>query len=148
MKNKIFNTTFENMLRVLLMLDVINWPINIDRLTALDFISIYGKNCKVLEKNLHGDNKFSFAEFANKRERITDAVKVAVANDYISVENSASGFLYSINERGKKIVTEIQTPYAKAYMIGARFVNRKFEGMPDEILLKYISDMATETQEV
>lgn len=148
MKNKIFNTTLENMLRVLLMMDVIGVQINIDRLTALDFISIYGKKCKVLDKNLHGDNEFGFAEFANKRERITEAVKLAVINDYITVENTAAGFLYSIGERGKKIVEEIQTPYAKSYMVGAKIVNRKFKGIPDEALLKYINNMATETKEV
>ncbi len=148
MKNKIFNTTFENMLRVLLMMDAIGEQINIDRLTALDFISIYGKKCKVLDKNLHGDNEFGFAEFANKRERITEAVKLAVTNDYITVENTESGFLYSISERGKTIVEEIQTPYAKSYMIGAKIVNRKFKGAPDGTLLKHINKMATETKEV
>lgn len=88
MKNKIFNTTFENMLRVLLMLDVLDSTVNLDRLTALDFITIYGKKCKVLDKNLHGDNEFGFAEFANKRERITEAIKLAVINDYVTAENS------------------------------------------------------------
>ena len=97
---------------------------------------------------MHGDNEFGFAEFANKRERITEAVKLAVINDYITVENTAAGFLYSIGERGKKIVEEIQTPYAKSYMVGAKIVNRKFKGIPDEALLKYINNMATETKGV
>ena len=147
MKYKIFNTAFENMLRVLLMMDVIGMQTNIDRLTALDFISIYGKKCKLLDKNLHGDNEFGFAEFANKRERIIEAVKIAVTNDYITVENTASGFLYSINDRGKLIVEKIQTPYARSYIMGAKIVYKKFEGMSDEELLKYINNMAAEIKE-
>ena len=70
MKNKVFNTTFENMLRILLLMGVLNAPANSDRLTALDFICIYGNKCKVLDSNLHGNNEFGFAEFANKREKI------------------------------------------------------------------------------
>lgn len=148
MKNKIFNTTFENMLRVLLMLDVLDSTVNLDRLTALDFITIYGKKCKVLDKNLHGDNEFGFAEFANKRERITEAIKLAVINDYVTAENSTEGFLYSINERGKTIVSKTQSPYAKAYMLGAKIVNRKFKSVADGALLKYINGMAIESREV
>ena len=85
MRSKVFNTTFENMLRLLLLVDTLNVPANVDRLAALDFICIYGKKCKVLDKNLHGDNEFGFAEFANKREKITESVKLSVRNDFISV---------------------------------------------------------------
>jgi hypothetical protein len=38
----VFNTTFENMLRLLLLADTLNVPANVDRLAALDFICIYG----------------------------------------------------------------------------------------------------------
>jgi len=86
MKNRVFNTVFENMLRVLLLFKVLEKPVNIDRITALDFICIYGKKCKVLDKNLHGDNEFGFAEFANKREKKTEAIKLSVRNDYIVVD--------------------------------------------------------------
>ena len=66
MHDEIFNTTFENMLRVLLLVNTVGQPINSDRIVALDFISIYGKKCKVLDKNLHGDNEFGFSEFTRK----------------------------------------------------------------------------------
>ena len=88
MKNKVFNTTFENMLRVLVLMSVLAKPANSDRLTALDFICIYGKKCKVLDKNLHGDNEFGFAEFTNKREKITEAIKLSVKHDYVTVGKS------------------------------------------------------------
>ena len=76
MANKVFNTAFENMLRLLLLVDTLNGPANVDRLAALDFICIYGKKCKVLDRNLHGDNAFGFAEFANKREKIRGCDKI------------------------------------------------------------------------
>lgn len=148
MRNKVFNTVFENMLRLLLLTDTLNAPANVDRLAALDFICIYGKKCKVLDKNLHGDNEFGFAEFANKREKITEAIKLSVKNDFINVEHTDKGFLYSINDRGRSVVQGIQSPYARSYVVGAKIVCRKFSDFTDDSVLKYISNKATESKEV
>ena len=148
MRSKVFNTVFENMLRVLLLADTLDAPANVDRFAALDFICIYGKKCKVLDKNLHGDNEFGFAEFTNKREKITEAIKLSVKDDYVIVGKSVEGLVYSLNERGREIVTNIQSPYSKAYVIGARIVCRKFANYTDEAVLKYISKLATESKEV
>lgn len=147
MRSKVFNTTFENMLRVLLLTDTLNYSANVDRLAALDFICIYGKKCKVLDKNLHGDNEFGFAEFANKREKITEAVKLSVRNNFMNVEYTEHGFLYSINERGKQVVRGVQSPYAKLYVLGAKIVCRRFSGYADDDILQFISDRATESKE-
>ena len=148
MRNKVFNTTFENMLRVLLLIDTLSAPANSDRLAALDFICIYGKKCKVLDSNLHGDNEFGFAEFANKREKITEAIKLSVRNDFVDVEQSNQGFLYRINERGKSVVNALQSPYAKSYVRGAKIVSRRFSAASDDEILQYISDRSTESKEV
>ncbi len=147
MRSKVFNTTFENMLRLLLLADTLNTPANVDRLAALDFICIYGKKCKVLEKNLHGDNEFGFAEFANKREKISEAAKLSVRNDFIKVEHTNQGFLYSISDRGRQVVQGTQSPYAKAYVMGAKIVCMRFSNISDEGVLQYISDRATESKE-
>lgn len=147
MRSKVFNTSFENMLRLLLLLATLNKPANVDRLAALDFICIYGKKCKVLDKNLHGDNEFGFAEFTNKREKITEAIKLSVRNNFIKVEHTDKGFLYSINERGRQVVKGVQSPYAKSYIVGANIVCRRFSNYEDEGILQYISDRATEAKE-
>lgn len=138
---------FENMLRVLLLADTLDAPANVDRLAALDFICIYGKKCKVLDKNLHGDNEFGFAEFANKREKITEAIKLSVRNDFINVAHTEQGFLYRINDRGREVVQNIQSSYSRAYIVGAKIVCRKFSGFTDDGVLQYISDRATESKE-
>lgn len=104
MRNKVFNTPFENMLRVLLLINTVDQPVNVDRIAALDFICIFGKKCRILDKNLHGDNEFGFSEFTSKRERITEAIKLAVKNDFLKIENTEEGFLYSISPRGKEVV--------------------------------------------
>lgn len=147
MRNKIFNTPFENMLRILLLSATMKKPANVDRLVALDFICIFGKKCKVLDKNLHGDNEFGFSEFTTKRERISEAIKIAVRNDFMKVENSDIGFAYSINDRGKEIVKGLQSPYARLYVIGAKIVCNRFSTYADEEILKYISDLSTGMRE-
>lgn len=147
MRNKVFNTPFENMLRILLLSETMKKPANVDRLAALDFICIFGKKCKVLDKNLHGDNEFGFSEFTTKRERISEAIRIAIRNDFMKVENSDIGFAYSINDRGKEIVKGVQSPYARSYMIGAKIVCNRFSTYTDEEILKYISDLSTDTRE-
>lgn len=84
----------------------------------------------------------------NKREKITEAIKLSVKDDYVIVGKSGEGLVYSLNERGREIVTNIQSPYSKAYVIGARIVCRKFANYTDEAVLKYISKLATESKEV
>ena len=147
MRNKVFNTPFENMLRILLLADTVGKPMNVDRLAALDFICIFGKKCRVLDKNLHGDNEFGFSEFTTKRERITEAVKIAVKNDFLKVETTNKGFTYDINDRGKVIVAGVQSPYARSYVVGAKIVNNRFSGYTDQEILEYISDLSTEGKE-
>lgn len=147
MRNKIFNTPFENMLRILLLTETVNKPMNIDRMAALDFICIFGKKCRVLDKNLHGDNEFGFSEFTTKRERITEAAKLAVKNNFLLVENTKDGFAYSINARGKQVNKGLQSPYARAYVIGAKIVNSRFSAYSDEEILEYISDLSTKAKE-
>lgn len=143
MKNKVFNTPFETMLRILLLADVLGEPANIDRFAALDFICIYGKQCRVLDKNLHGNNELSFSEFTTKRTKVAEAIKLSVRNDFLTVENTQKGFEYSINNRGEQIVGRLASSYARSYQIGARIVNRKFHGLTDQELLQYISDKAS-----
>lgn len=135
------------MLRILLLTETVNKPMNIDRIAALDFICIFGKKCRVLDKNLHGDNEFGFSEFTTKRERITEAAKLAVKNNFLMVENTKDGFAYSINARGKQVNKGLQSPYARAYVIGAKIVNSRFSAYSDEEILEYISDLSTKAKE-
>ena len=148
MRNEIFNTTFENMLRTLLLLNTAGQALNADRIVALDFICIYGKKFEVLDKNLHGDNEFGFSEFSRKREKVNDAIKLGVKNDFIRVESTKNGFLYSITDRGKTVVDGVQSPYSKSYSIGAKIVIRRFGNFGDESLLKYINDKSDAMKEV
>ena len=95
----------------------------------------------------HGNNEFGFSEFTTKRERITEAIKIAVKNDFLNVEKSEDGFLYSISERGREVVRALESPYARDYTVGAKIVCNRFSSFSDEGILKYISDLSTEAKE-
>ncbi|MGO5578078.1 ABC-three component system middle component 2 [Catenibacterium mitsuokai] len=148
MKSSVFNTSFENMLRIMVLMDVVGSPINTDRLTALDFICIYGKKCRVLSSNLHGNNEFGFAEFTNKRKKISEAIKIAVKNDYVTVLVNENGLVYSLNDRGKNIVIGLESTYAIKYKKGAKIIVKRFNNFSDDSLLQYINNIATDYGEV
>jgi len=120
MMTNVFNTTFELSLRVLLTLDSLNKsPKTVDMITALDFITVYGKDFGVSEENLHGDNSYRFCELAIRRELITGALKSLVLDGLVSVRTSEKGFTYEINSKGKTFCNEMGSTYAKEYRAAA-----------------------------
>lgn len=136
MRSKVFNTTFENMLRLLLLADMLNAPANVDRLAALDFICIYGKKCKVLDKNLHGDNEFGFAEFINKREKITEAVKLS---DHIQEVQQEIKELIEENTAIVRQMTEYQQEDANCRVLLDRYESLISQYKSDLQRLNFIS---------
>ena len=66
--NKIFNTTFESSLRILLLLSVSgDEQMTLDRIADYDFITIYSKYFGISDMALHGENEFGLSEFAARR---------------------------------------------------------------------------------
>ena len=60
---KLFNSRFELVLRVMLILKSAN-KITKSKMLALDLMSTYGKACKIANENLHGNNQFDISEVA------------------------------------------------------------------------------------
>ena len=112
----VFNTTFELSLRVLLTLDSSsNHSKTVDMITAIDFITVYGKDFGISEENLHGENAYRFCELAVRRDLITGALKTLVLDELVSVRASEKGFTYVINEKGKKFCNGLECTYAQEY---------------------------------
>ena len=106
------------------------------------------KRCTISLLSRHlGLEESKITGHSNKREKIAEAIKLAVKNAYVDVEQGQDGFVYSLNDRGEKIIAAIQSPYVKSYMLGAKIITRKFARTSDEDILKYISKMATESKE-
>ena len=147
MANSLFNTPFETMLRTLLLMESAGRPMNKDEIAALDFIAIYGRSCGLLDSNLNGDNRFSFAEFARKRELVSEALCDAVKRDLVNVTNSKEGFLFDTNYRGHEAVANIGSSYAERYKRAATSVLAQLGGRSGLELLELINLKANEAKE-
>jgi hypothetical protein len=98
--NDVFNTAFEISLRVLLTLEVSGRKMSSDILAAADFITIYGRDFKLSEKNLHGNNMYRFSEFPVRLELVKEVVTTLVLDAFITAEATKDGFVYAIDTRG------------------------------------------------
>ena len=115
--NNLFNSPFENALRVLLLLSFNrDRAFSTDMITALDFIALYGKEFGITDSNLNGDNTFSSCEYTAKRNIIQEAIKLLVLRNLISADYNPFGFYYSITENGLSFVKHLNTDYAKEYI--------------------------------
>ena len=116
MKNTLFNSPHELSYRVLLLLNAHgNTKVSVDRLAALDFISVYGMDFNVSEENLHGINRFRFSEYAGRRIGINDSIKLLVVLGYVQFHPLRKGFLYSITQEGKGLCQMLNDDYAIQY---------------------------------
>lgn len=111
----VFNTSFEMSLRILIILNTAQSKLSIDRITALDFISIYGRDFGVSEYNLHGDNSYRFSEYATQREIVSQAIKELVLRNYIKPHCNKSGFGYNISSSGMSFCESLNDEYAEYF---------------------------------
>lgn len=145
--NQVFDTAFENMLRELVLLDAIPEPTNIDKIAALDFLCIYGKSCSVLANNLHGDNRFNFAELSKKHDMAKQAIATAIRCNFIMPLMTPYGMHYELTDRGKQEVKTInESFYAKEYRAGLISIVKKFWSYSDTQLLAFINAKANESE--
>ena len=100
---KIFNSTFEVSLRILSLLSTVaTTDMNVDRITAYDFITIYSKYFELSDINLHGDNNFGFSEFSARREVVQEATKRLVLDGLIRAIRHKNGFCYVLTDIGRQ----------------------------------------------
>lgn len=138
----VFNTQFEVSLRMLIALNVTQIRLSIDRISALDFISIYGRDFGVSEYNLHGDNDYRFSEYASKREIIAQSIKYLVLMGYILPHCNKSGFTYSISKSGTSLCLALNDEYAENYAAIAKRTHNMFLSYSDRKLIYTINDYA------
>ena len=114
----------------------------IDRITAYDFMTIYGSDLGVSEKNLHGINHFSFSELTSKRATCSEGVKAFVLDGLISVTRNRDGFLYSLTASGDKYVEALDSDYKTQYLEIVSTVHSKYAHVTETELIKTINQAA------
>ena len=117
----------------------------IDRLSAYDFMTIYGKDFEVSERNLHGDNSYSFSELTSKRAICSEGVKGFVLDGLIAVNRTQRGFLYKLTAAGRKYIGTLESDYKEQYITIAGNVHKKYARKSDAAILKEISGKAVQS---
>ena len=136
---KMFNTSFEISLRILLTLESapsIWWTA--DRILTFDFITIYSGDFGIAEENLHGENSFKYSEFTLRRELVKEALKSLVSRQFIDVKTTSDGFVYALGKLGGECCADMENEYAQRYRDLAAIVKESFGDKTDNEILGVI----------
>ena len=146
MTKKIFNSTFENSLRAVLLLAVMKKPTNLDRIYVLDFMVSYGAAFGFSPMDLNGDNPYKFSEFPSRRACVKDALKELVLDGYVMPIHEKNGIEYVITESGSKYSESLNSDYAKEYIRIAKNVIEKTSNTSERKMITEINQMSAENR--
>ena len=143
MSNKPFNTPFELSLHVVMLLDVTDTGLTLDRIAAYDFIAIYCEDFGVADRSLNGENGFAFSELSARRNLTKAAIKDLVIDGLVVATDDETGILYSVSEDGRKMSKGFQSEYAERYKELMRLVVEKYGNYSDVQLFNEINRQST-----
>lgn len=136
--DRLFNSTFENSLRLLILLDEYDMPQTLDMLYAVDFMTIYSEPFGLSEQNLNGDNDLKFSEFASQRDLVKEALKELVLNGTAEAVSYKDGLSYIITPEGKDYCSALTSEYAREYRKAAKSVISATKGKSERALIAEI----------
>lgn len=139
---RVFNSTFENALRIILLLDAFNTPQNTDMLYATDFMVVYGRAFGIANEDLNGDNPYKFSEFVSRRSMVQKALKELVLDGFAIPSEVSNGIVYQISPAGKKHCESLDSDYAKEYKMVAEKAVRAVDGRSERSVIAQISRMS------
>ena len=143
---KLFNSTFEVSLRLMLLLSVTgDVPMTVDRIAAYDVMTIYSRDFGLSEEVLHGDNEFGLSEFASRRNKTQIALRDLVLNGSVKALTSNKGFSYQITPVGKSVAENMVTQYATDYKRLAKITAARYRSMKDEDIMTVINTTSEES---
>ncbi len=145
MMNKLFNSAFENSLRILLLLTEFNCGQSLDKLYVSDFMVSYGATFGVSEFDLNGDNQYKFSEFASRREIVRLALKQLVLDGLVMPTSSDIGILYAITDAGREYSVSLESEYAEMYRNTARKIVKIVLDEPERTIIDRINKMSAKS---
>lgn len=145
MTNRLFNTSFENSLRLMILLDVFAKPQTLDMIYATDFMATYGATFGMAQTNLNGDNQYKFSEFAARREIVKKALKELVLNELVVALNMERGIAYTISPEGEDYCAKLESDYAREYRKSAERVTESVGTRSERTLISFINKMSAKS---
>lgn len=138
MSNRLFNSPFEMMLRVILLLSQDKDKYySLDRIVMLDFVSCYAVDFQLPYSNLHGDNNYKFGEIANRRQLVQEAIKNLVTRGLVEVKVE-KGYSFCISKLGLAYANKLESSYANEYRAISESAIKKYRKESDENILSLV----------
>lgn len=142
---KIFNSRFENSLRIILLLDAFGISQNVDMLYAVDFMAVYGKTFGISDEDLNGDNQYKFSEFASRRSVVQNALKELVLDGLAKPYHVGNGIVFQITPEGKDFCRSLDSDYAQEYSMTARKAVELVDGKSERAVIAAINKMSAQS---
>ncbi len=142
---KIFNSRFENSLRIILLLDAFGMPQNVDMLYAADFMAVYGKTFGISDEDLNGDNQYKFSEFASRRAVVQNALKELVLDGLAKPYHVRNGIVFQITPEGKDFCQSLDSDYAQEYSMTAKKAVELVNGKSERTVIAAINKMSAQS---
>lgn len=134
----LFNSTFENSIRLLILLDEYDMPKTLDMLYAIDFMALYSASFGITDHNLNGDNDYKFSVFASHRESVKEALRELVLNGTAQAVGYEGGLSYIITPEGEDFCKSLESDYAREYRANAKAVIKATSGKSERVLIAAI----------
>lgn len=115
MNSRIFNTEFENCMRLLLALERAKQPVTADELVNADFMATYAKHFGFGKEDLHGSSAFVDSIYTQRRAKGHEAIIRLVANGYATVDGKGDEPRFIISDFGTHLSSKFRSPYSKKY---------------------------------
>ena len=139
---KIFNSEFENELRLILLIDAFKKPQNADMIYAADFMVTYGQTFGIADHNLNGENLYKFSEFISRRPLVQNVLKKLTLNGYAKPLSTSSGIVYQLTDEGVRMSRALDSDYAREYRSTAAEVIKHIGRKSERTLISEINKMA------
>lgn len=141
----LFNSTFENSLRLLILLDEYDLPKTLDMLYVVDFMSLYSAAFGITDQNLNGNNEYKFSVFASHRESVKEALKELVLNGTVLAVSYNHGLSYIISPEGEDFCGSLESDYAKEYRKNVKAVIKAVGNRSERTLISDVYEASAKS---
>lgn len=142
---KVFNSRFENSLRMILLLYIYSGAKDLESLYITDFLTVYGKDFEITLENLNGDNDYKYSELQSRKLACRQALRELVLNGLVIPVKDQSGILYDITDAGKEYAEDLKSEYAMEYKVNAEKAIRYVENYTSRQVLVMLNKLSTES---
>ena len=113
---KLYGSTREVSLRILLLLSVVDRPVDEVYIATADYMATYGECFEITEDNLNGNNPYKSSEYPVRNKIVEIALKDLVLKGLVTPIYDHEGYNYHISEPGSSCGKRLTSRYSKLYL--------------------------------